>query len=164
MVKIKKSQASPKPPPRNLSISNTQKTIAISPHSVDQVVQFFLENNGLQGKEMAVHFVGKQRITSLHTQFFDDPTPTDCITFPCDDPNSPICHLLGEIFICPQTAQEFVKKHGGNLYEEMTLYLIHGFLHLLGFDDIDPQDQKIMRAEEKKWMSALAKNHLGITP
>lgn len=107
---------------------------------------------------MALSFVGKAKISSLHAQFFDDPSPTDCITFPIREPE-----FLGEVFVCPQVASEYVKSHGGNLYEELTLYVVHGFLHLLGFDDIEPADRKKMRAEEKKWLKLLEKNNLAIS-
>ncbi len=107
---------------------------------------------------MALHFIGKKRIAALHAHYFNDSSPTDCITFPYEDPD-----FLGEVFVCPQVAAEYVKKHGGNLEKEITLYVVHGFLHLLGFDDQTERDRKKMRAEEKKWMTTLAKNKLGIT-
>ncbi len=107
---------------------------------------------------MAVHFVGKKQISSLHARFFDDPSPTDCITFPYDDP-----HFLGEVFVCPLVAKEYVEKEEGDLYDEITLYVVHGFCHLLGFDDQTDDQRKKMRLEEKKWLDLLAKNSFSIT-
>jgi len=110
-------------------------------------------------KEIGLYFVGKKKITALHSEFFDDPTPTDCITFPYHDPK-----FLGEIFVCPQVASEYVDKQGGKLYEEITLYVVHGFCHLLGYDDFAIEDRKKMRRAEKKKMGELAKNNLSISP
>ena len=152
MEKIKKPPAFQK----RLSVSNSQKLIPISLKSAESVVRFLLDKSGF--KAMNVHFVGKKKISALHQDFFDDPSPTDCITFPYEDP-----HFLGEVFVCPLVAKEYVEKHGGNLYEEITLYVIHGFCHLLGFDDTSAALVEAMRKEEKKWMSALAKNHIRIT-
>lgn len=102
---------------------------------------------------MAIHFVGKRKIKNLHHQFFSDPTCTDCITFPYgEDP------LSGEVFICPEVGAEYIQKHGGTLEDEITLYVIHGYLHLLGYDDQTPSQKKEMRLQEKKWMDFLAKN------
>ena len=57
-----------------------------------------------------------------------------------------------------------MSKNMGAIFEdELTLYVVHGFLHLLGLDDQTDQDRKKMRAEEKKWMRTLAKNKLRIT-
>ncbi len=156
MAKTQKLPASPKPQLDNIYIRNSQRTIAISLSSAKRVIAFLLEQSGEKG--MALSFVGKAKISSLHAQFFDDPSPTDCITFPIREPE-----FLGEVFVCPQVASEYVKSHGGNLYEELTLYVVHGFLHLLGFDDIEPADRKKMRAEEKKWLKLLEKNNLAIS-
>jgi len=164
MAKIKRSQAFPKHPPNKLSITNSQRRIPISADSVQNAVSFLLEGNNIECEEMAVHFVGKKRISSLHNQFFDDPTTTDCITFPVDPLLNGKCSFLGEVFICPQTAKEYVLKHGGDLYEEITLYVVHGFLHLLGYDDQTEKQRKQMRSLEKKWLLALAKNNLIVTP
>jgi len=162
MTKIKKSPSSPKPP-LNLTVLNSQRKIPVSPASVKQVVVFLLEKAGIWCEELSIHFVGKQRISSLHAEFFDDPSITDCITFPSDPP-SKTCQSLGDIFVCPEVARAYAKKHGEDLYQELTLYVVHGFLHLLGYLDTPGAEEEKMRRAEKKWMRALAKNHLSITP
>ncbi|NGX46747.1 MAG: Endoribonuclease YbeY [Chlamydiae bacterium] len=155
MAKIKKPQAFPKPPSYKLLITNSQRAIVISLPSAKEVICFLL--NQIKANEMAVHFVGKAKIADLHAQYFDDPSPTDCITFPYDDP-----HFLGEIFVCPKVAEEYIAKHGGDLGEEITLYIVHGFIHLLGYEDTTPRARKEMRKQEKKWMNTLAKKQLGV--
>ncbi len=110
---------------------------------------FFLQEKKISTQEVAIYFVGTRKITQLHAEHFNDPTPTDCITFPFDD------QLLGEIFVCPKAALDYNPKKP---YEETTLYIIHGLLHLLGYDDIDSKKRARMRREEKRLM-ALAKKH-----
>lgn len=149
MVKTKKPQAFLKPPQPNL--------IPISSKSIEELKHFLLQQSGHE--EMGVYFVDKEKIADLHAQFFDDPTPTDCITFPYDDP-----HILGEIFICPEVAQEYIDQHGGSLYEEITLYVVHGFCHLQGLDDQKPEEQEEMRRAEKRWMGELAQRGLYLSP
>jgi probable rRNA maturation factor len=105
-------------------------------------------------RELSVYFVTEQRITQLHEEFFNDPTPTDCITFPIDE------DFLGELFICPKTAQIYAAKHHLNPYEETSLYVVHGILHLLGYDDLTPAKRRTMRKKEKKCMAHL--NALGV--
>ena len=150
MGKTRKSLDFPKP-----QLTNSQRKIAISLSSAREVLDFLNENSGKP--EMALHFIGKKRISELHRDFFDDPTPTDCITFPYHDP-----YFLGEVFVCPEVAFDYASSEGGDLEEEITLYVVHGFLHLLGYDDIDPKKREQMRKEETKWMAKLAKNHLGV--
>ena len=110
---------------------------------------FFLQEKKVATQEVAIYFVGIRKITQLHAEHFQDPTPTDCITFPLNE------QLLGEIFVCPKAAMNYNPKHP---YEETTLYIIHGLLHLLGYDDIDRKKRARMRREEKRLM-ALAKKH-----
>lgn len=170
MAKIKKSLAYPKlQAPKSLTrstivVTNSQRAIRISSSSVQKAVGYLLDACNISCEEIAIHFVGEKRISSLHAQFFDDPSPTDCITFPAHSPQSIPCPHLGEIFVCPLVAKKYAKNHGCNLYEELTLYVVHGFLHLLGYEDTSVEKQKKMRIQEKKWILALAKNSLLITP
>lgn len=111
--------------------------------------------------EISLHFVSKERITELHGEFFNDPTPTDCITFPFD-PNGSANpgDILGEVFICPQVAIEYTEENGGDPYQETTLYLIHGLLHLLGYDDIEEATRLHMRQAEKRCLHHLSKKNV----
>lgn len=113
--------------------------------------------------DVIIHFVDLARICQLHGEYFDDPSPTDCITFPIDSPG-PDCQVLGEVFVCPHTAITYAKEHSLDPYSECTLYIVHGLLHLLGFDDIDEADQLKMRAMEKQSMTYLEQLHLILTP
>jgi probable rRNA maturation factor len=98
-------------------------------------------------------------------RFFDDPSPTDCISLPIDSPNkaSHGFHLLGEIFICPQVAKLYAKEHDLSLLEEVIRYAVHGLLHLIGYDDIQLKDARAMRKKEEEVMKmvsqSLAPNH-----
>lgn len=107
---------------------------------------------------LGLHFVGKKKICALHASLFGDPSSTDCITVPYED--SP---CLGEIFVCPDVASQYAKTEGKELYTEITLYVVHGFLHLCGFDDLEDASRKIMRKEEERWMLTLAQKRLLIT-
>lgn len=143
-----------------ISVYKTQKKFPIDAASVHPVVLSVLAGERQQADEVAVHFVGTQKICALHAQFFDDPSPTDCISFPIDDPSTFGYRVLGEVFICPETGFRFLPKdqrHTEKLYEELTLYLVHGLLHLLGYDDIDPGDREVMRKTERFHMQRLKK-------
>ncbi len=96
--------------------------------------------------ELSIAFVEKEYIAQLHDQFMGDPSPTDVITFPAD----PDLDQAGEIITCPQVAQEFAKKENLAFTDELSLYLIHGYLHLCGFDDIEESDRILMRRAEQQ--------------
>lgn len=148
-----------------ISVKSTQKKLPISSTSVKKLAHFLLKHFKVECDELAIHFVTKKRIAELHKEFFNDPTPTDCISFPIDEPKQKaggFCHL-GEIFICPEVASVYAKKHKIDPYRETTLYLVHGLLHLLGHDDQKPIERKKMRAEEKRCMVLIKKHNLEIT-
>ena len=119
-------------------IFQKQRALPIASASVEAAVLFLLKAKKVSCQEIALHFVSKKKIAELHGEYFDDPTPTDCISFPIDPAFS-----LGEVFICPEVAKEYAKEHGLDPYEETTLYLVHGILHLLGYDDIEEKERRL---------------------
>lgn len=107
------------------------------------------ELQGEDFQEFTLHFVEKEEICRLHDEYFDDPSPTDCISFPIDGPDEPY-RILGDVFICPEVAKAYVEKKGGGFKQEAMLYAVHGLLHLFGYDDMTPKEKRVMRRYEKK--------------
>ena len=107
--------------------------------------------------EVIVHFVDKKAIKKLHKQFFNDPSETDCITLPIDKPTDKqtIYHILGETFICTDVAYQNAKIYKTSVVYEITLYVIHTILHLIGYDDIKEKDVKVMREKEMYYLTLL---------
>lgn len=144
-----------------LLLTDTQKDLKISRSSIEKAVTLLAASKRVKCRRISVHLVTKKKIAALHDQFFQDPTPTDCITFPIDDAkNAAEDSILGEIFICPRVAIEYAEHRGLDPRREFFLYLVHGFLHLLGYDDIDPADRRLMRRQEKACMHLLSRNNL----
>lgn len=146
-----------------VNVSNSQKTIKISKNQVKILVQEVIFHEGQTCEEVSVHFVSKFRIGKLHRDFFDDPTPTDCISFPMDEDIESPHRVLGEIFVCPEVAKEYSIKHNIDQHEEITLYIIHGLLHLMGYNDIQIEERKLMRKAEKRHMVHLKQLNLHLT-
>jgi probable rRNA maturation factor len=95
-----------------------------------------------------VTLTSDSEIAAVHAEFLADPTPTDVITF-----------HHGEILISLETAARQAPEHGFTLPHEAALYLIHGLLHLAGWDDHDPGQARAMAAlQEDLLRAALAAN------
>ncbi len=124
-----------------VSIFDWQFGLSIDVASVRDLVLFVLQIKKIRCKKLSIYFVTEQMISEQHALHFGDPTVTDCITFPIDK------RFLGEILICPEAALEY--KHQ-DPYEEVTLYIIHSILHLIGFDDQNKIERALMKREEKK--------------
>jgi probable rRNA maturation factor len=133
----------------NIYVENNQTDLQITNTSVIEVVQAFINFENIKVDEVSVNLVDTQMICQLHEDYFNDPTTTDCISFPMDEEEEEGYRVLGEIFICPKTALDYAAANELDPYEETTLYIIHGLLHLIGLDDIDPEDQKKMRSRER---------------
>lgn len=148
-------------------VFNRQEDLSIEEESVQAVVQEVLFTEKRATDEVDVYFVTREEISKLHKEFFDDPSPTDCISFPMDEGKELPHNILGEIFVCPKTAILYIKQeaekdrdlHLGvfftDPYLETTLYLVHGLLHLLGYDDLEEEERKKMRVAEKRHMDHL---------
>ena len=130
-------------------IGNTQKDFPIKKRLICQLVRSVLEFLEVECKEISIYFVTRKKISALHERFFQDPSPTDCISFPLDDEH------LGEVFVCPSVAIAYAKEKRLDPFEETILYIVHGILHLIGYDDLTPADKKIMRRMEKKCMERI---------
>lgn len=90
-------------------------------------------------REIFVLIVSDRRIASLHRQFLNEKGPTDVITF-----------SHGEIFIGAETARRHAREFKNPMTRELRLYLIHGLLHLHGFDDSDKVAARKMEKAQKR--------------
>ena len=97
-------------------------------------------------------FLNNGEIHAANKKFLDHDEPTDVITFPLDEEKN---KLTGEILIGVGVARRHAKNARHLLEHELTLYLIHGLLHLCGFDDMDPASRKKMRKRERFYLSRL---------
>ncbi|MDO8462034.1 MAG: rRNA maturation RNase YbeY [Deltaproteobacteria bacterium] len=126
---------------------------------------------GLADCEITLLFVSDRMIQKYHAQYFDDPTPTDVISFPFIGArvapstgkarwslplNGPLdlskeeCPFyLGDILISLDTAARQAKKRGKSLRDEVKLLMVHGLLHLLGHDHQKKRDRQKMWRRQK---------------
>lgn len=88
---------------------------------------------------LEVSLVSEDEIARIHGEFFDDPTPTDVITFD-----------HGELVLGVEAAAEEAEARGWPLERELLLYLIHGFLHLRGLEDGLPEEFEEMRSLQEE--------------
>lgn len=113
---------------------------------------------GVPPGELSLAFLTDSTLARLHATFLDDASTTDVITFagtPAFGLASTGSGLAGEICVSVDAARAFAAQHGRDFSEELTLYLVHGWLHLAGCDDLRPAGKKRMRAAEARAMAFL---------
>lgn len=103
------------------------------------------------GGELSLVFLSDAALAQMHGEYCDDPTPTDVITFDGDAEMD----FAGEIFVSIDRALAQAPHYGHSYAEELTLYLVHGWLHLAGLNDIEEADRARMRVAEREVMAAL---------
>ena len=96
--------------------------------------------------ELSIAFVSDAEIAQVHADFMDDPSPTDVITFPAQ----PKMKSAGEIIVSVDHAHSRAAELGESFSRELSLYLVHGWLHLAGYDDSKESDRAKMREAEQK--------------
>ena len=101
--------------------------------------------------ELSIAFLTDAALAGLHGRFLNDPSPTDVITFAGD----PALGQAGEICLSVDAACTFARKHRRDFSAELTLYLVHGWLHLAGHDDLEQARKRRMRAAEVRAMALL---------
>lgn len=100
---------------------------------------------------LSLVFLSDEALTQLHADFLDDPTTTDVITFE----GQPAFGLAGEICVSADTAARYAADNRGDFATELTLYLVHGWLHLAGHDDLQPAKKRAMRRAEARALKLL---------
>ena len=141
---------------RDLSIHNAHPRLRLDKKAVARVVAILDENRskflgGCPDGELSLAFMNDAKLAKLHDDFLDDPTTTDVITFE----GEPAFGVAGEICVSADTALAYSKTHGRDFSEELTLYVVHGWLHLAGYDDLQPAKKRKMRAAEARAMKLL---------
>jgi len=129
----------------SVSWSGAAGRAALAARAVRAAVQAALAHGGRPGLDLSVVFVDDAEIAALHGRWFDDPTPTDVISFDLgqDEPGP-----AGELYVSVERARAEARARGLPLERELALYLVHGALHLCGYDDRERRERARMRAAE----------------
>ena len=154
--------------PREIAIANQHRRLRLKQREIVRAIRTLDEQFGLPGRqgkssyrvcppgELSLVFLDDDALAQLHGRFLNDPSSTDVITFEGD----PALGTAGEICVSADTAAAYAKKHRHSFSTELTLYVVHGWLHLAGYDDLQPAKKRVMRRAEARAMRLLEQAHL----
>ena len=114
---------------------------------VERVVAAVRDHVGRPELEVSLLLTDDAEIARLHDEFLGDPTPTDVMSFEMDDG--------AEVVVSVETARRVAKQNGTAMRAEVALYIVHGLLHTVGFDDKDAEQRVRMRAAERAILDRL---------
>jgi probable rRNA maturation factor len=97
--------------------------------------------------EVSLLLTDDAEIAQLHEEFLGDPTPTDVMSFEMDGG--------AEVVVSVETARRTARANGTTIRAEVALYIVHGLLHTLGYDDKQASQRRRMRAAERAVLQQL---------
>ncbi|MFQ5787284.1 MAG: rRNA maturation RNase YbeY [Thermodesulfobacteriota bacterium] len=137
-----------------VEIANLQKHYEIKSSKIKRVVKEVLSKEGKDAR-LSIALVGNNMIKELNKQYFNSDEVTDVISFPLSNNKN---FLSGEIIVSVETAVCAAGKRNMSIEGEIVLYIVHGILHLLGYDDANEGDARVMHENESKILKALGYN------
>jgi probable rRNA maturation factor len=145
----------------NVVIASRQRARKINRRLLKRITAALLADLKIESVELGIHLVATPEMTRLNEKFLRHAGPTDVITFnylvPSSQTPDPRPKIHGEIFICVNEAVTQARKFGTTWQSEVVRYVVHGLLHLLGFDDASPGARRKMKREENRRLRELSR-------
>ncbi len=160
--------------PFEIDISSCDVPSDIDVSAISAAVAYGLQVEGVQSAVLSVTIVNNATMHRLNSEHLQHDYPTDVISFQLDwmcadatiearsqlpDGRSLGASIEGEIVVSYEYAAEMAPQCGWSPQNELTLYAIHGMLHICGYDDLTPDEKELMRSRERAILQGL-----GLTP
>lgn len=128
---------------------------SIETKKVKKIIIFIMKNLKLRSsQEVSITFLNLSEMTQLHEKWMREPGPTDVMSFRLSE-ISDFDHSLGDIVICPDVADQDAKKLKKQPGLHLTFLLVHGMLHLIGFDHQAKAEKVEMQRQEQNLMKKI---------
>src|SRR3989338_5745431 len=159
-LKRKMARLNPKATRKTLvAVESLQKKVPIKLSHIGRIARTILKYEGVREASLSIVFVSSPKIRSLNRQYLRRDYVTDVLAFDLREVKRP-GQVNGDIAICVDMALRNAKAYKTSLDRELVLYVAHGILHLLGFDDNAPADIRAMREKEAEVLEYLEKHKL----
>ena len=126
--------------------------------TVLKVLYSAIEKEGLENTIFNVIIVDNEYIHELNRDYRNIDRETDVITFALEDDDTMVLpdgvRVLGDIYISIDKARSQAEEYGHSFLREICFLAVHGFYHLLGYDHMTPEDEKVMFGKQEEVLSA----------
>jgi len=136
-----------------ISIKNQQEAVAVDFRRLREVARGVLEGEGKGDGRVGIAVMDNSSIHALNKRYLDHDEPTDVLSFPLTEPGTR--RLEGDLAIGAEVAQAQATARGHDVQAELALYVIHGLLHLCGYDDHEDEGRAAMRDRERYYLQLL---------
>ncbi|MCX5655138.1 MAG: rRNA maturation RNase YbeY [Planctomycetota bacterium] len=135
-----------------IEITDLQDYVRLDRKQVLQVIRRVIKEEGRSAKSLSIVLTDNRHMRDLNREYLGHDTLTDVISFPLEDLDWPCgaasCGLNGEIIASAELAAQQAQSANTDPRGELMLYIIHGLLHLMGYDDRNPDLARRMHARE----------------
>lgn len=135
--------------------SNSQSTHIPALAELERWIGAALNNQQFENAEVSVYIVDEDEGQELNAQYRGKNYPTNVLSFPADIAEEIGVPLLGDLVVCAPVVEREAQEQGKPLEAHWAHMLIHGTLHLIGFDHVDDNDAEIMEALETQIITGL---------
>ncbi|QDU63187.1 Endoribonuclease YbeY [Planctomycetes bacterium Pan216] len=135
----------------NVDIADRQDSLGVDDQWFVGLAQHVLEAQEVSAAEISIALVGDQESWDLNRRYLEHDFPTDVITFPLSEPGEP---LHGELVVNTDYARRSSEDYDWSAFMELGLYVVHGILHLCGYDDHEESDAAAMSERQQSLLHA----------
>jgi probable rRNA maturation factor len=136
-----------------VAVATPEDSVPVDRNFMRQAVRTVLEGEAEHDAEISLAFVDDATSRQLNQRYLQHDEATDVLSFPLTEGKSG--KLAGELVIDAEIARSQAESRGHDLQAELALYVIHGLLHLCGYDDKSPAASSTMRERERHYLGLL---------
>ncbi len=134
----------------SIDLCNDHPTHQVDETRLRRAVAAILADAGIARGSVSIAVVDDARIHELNRQFLEHDYPTDVLSFVLEQQPG---ELEGEVIVSADTAARMADSFAWTTDDELLLYVIHGTLHLVGYDDLEDEPRQQTRAAEQRYLS-----------
>ena len=134
-----------------VNISSSQTALRTPRKKINAMVRFIARAEAVRFEEVDIAIVPSRRMASLNREYLQHAGDTDVLSFDLSSPGSP---LVAQIIVCAEVAIREARARGLGPQRELLLYIAHGLLHVIGYDDKEPQQAEKMYARQQELLEA----------
>ena len=147
------TDAAPDSPPA-LDIAQAHPTRSLDEDTLTTLIQRVTEGEGFEIRALGIVLADRDTVHRLNREFLGHDYPTDVLSFSLDEDAAADGLIDGEVYVDLDTAAERAPEFDTTFEAEARRYVVHGLLHLMGYDDATDAERAAMREREDRYLGA----------